>query len=123
MLQPAHSATPPLFGTSRGAPRVQRRSDGALWIHHDDTRWWRSLGERALVDGDGKLALNCWRRVRELEPVADDALLALGRSLLLLGETGRACLVFDSLAEKRTAPTALREEARRLAAMHEPADD
>lgn len=121
----ATTATTTVFGSSpaRAAPRVQRRPDGGLWIHHDDTRWWRSLGARALADGDGKLALNCWRRVVELQPEADDAMLELGRSLLLVGEVGRACLVFDSLANKRSAPAVVREEARRLVAMHEPADD
>lgn len=105
------------------APRVRRLPGGGLWIHHDDVRLWRTLGARALEDADGKLALNCWRRVRELEPQSDEALLHLGRSLLLVGEAGRACLVFDALADKRNAPAAVREEARRLVAMHEPVED
>ena len=99
-----------------------RGRDGTLSIHHDDSRLWRGLGERALAEGDGKLALNCWCRVHALESGAHDAMFRVGHSLLLLGQPMRACLIFDALGDRTDAPSGLREQARRMAAAYEPVD-
>ena len=105
------------------APRLTRHDDGGLWLHQDDLGLWLKLGERALADCDGRMALNCWRYVCALCPDDKQARLNVGLALLLMGEPSRACLLFDSLSEDRRAPAALRERARRLLVEHEPGDD
>ena len=84
---------------------------------------WRSEAERALREGDTRLALRCWQVVRQFEPTAPDVLFRLGCCHALVGEAVQAGRAFGALTRMHAAPSDLRRRAARLMLLVGPEPD
>lgn len=104
-MYPFHDQLLEIRGVDMAQPLPQRYGD----VNH-----WREAAQRATDRGDTELALSCWNHVRRLQPDALDALFHAACCIAKQGESERAGLMFDVVANHAQAPLDLRRRAARL---------